>query len=69
MRWAMLRIEGVFFIDFEPEDDDDYGDDYDGTISGADHDRIVEKFIAENPGLNRAELEIVEVSLDDENED
>lgn len=63
MKCAMLRVEGVFLFHIEPGDLDGYG----GLTSAA-HDRIVDRFIADNPGLDREELEIVDVEVVDEDD-
>ena len=69
VKCVMLRIEGVFFFHLErDEDDDDDDDDDDDSLTDEEYHRIVGMFIAENPGLNREDLDIVEVEVCDADE-
>jgi hypothetical protein len=71
MKDIIVRIEGSFLFAIEPGDLEDDGI----SLTSAGHDRAVERFIAEYPELNRADLEIVDVDIweeegdEDEDED
>ena len=64
MKWAKLRVEGVFLFRVESGDLEDDGI----SLTKAGHERIVYRFIAENPALNREDLDVVDVRLVDEDD-